>query len=91
MGIFRFTTVMYQTIHEQVRVAGVFNRSFFKPVWFEWNERMLRIQEVTLVSDYKQGLVKNRVYSVVADDNVYRLTFDLNSLDWVLESVWIDG
>ncbi len=91
MGIFRFTIVMYQTIHETVRVAGVFHCASFKPVWFEWNQRMLKIQKVTFVSNYKQGLVKSKIYSVVADDNTYHLTFDLNTLDWTLENVWIDG
>jgi hypothetical protein len=91
LGIFRFTVSMYQTIHEQVRVAGIFNHSSFKPVWFEWSQRMLKIQDITLVSNYKQGLVKSKIYSVVAEGNVYRLTFDLVTLDWTLESVWIDG
>lgn len=91
LGIFRFTVNMYQTIHEQIRVAGVFNCSSFKPVWFEWEQRMIKVQEITLVSNYKQGSVKCKIYSVVADDNVYRLAFDLNTLDWNLESVWIDG
>lgn len=91
LGIIRFTTSMYQTIHEPVKVAGVFSRSKFKPSWFEWNNRLLKIQQITLISDYKQGLVKNKIYSVMAEGNLYHLKFDLNAHDWILEDVWLDG
>jgi len=82
---------MYQTIHESIKVAGIFNCSVFKPTWFEWRRQLLKIQQITLISDYKQGSVKSKIYSVMADGNLYRLLFDLNSCNWTLENVWIDG
>ena len=91
LGIFRFTVTMYQTIHEPIKVAGVFNRSVFKPTWFEWRRQLFKVEQITLISDYKQGLVKIKIYSVIAKGNLYRLQFSLNSGDWILENVWIDG
>jgi len=94
LGIFRFiilTIYMNQTINEPIRVAGVFERSCFKPIWFDWNNKRLKISKVTFTTDYKQGLVKHKTYSVIAEDNLYRLHFNLISLDWILKSVWLDG
>ena len=81
---------MNQTINEPIKVAGVFYHSVFKPVWFEWNNQQLKINEITLISDYKQGLIKCKIYSVLANGNLYRLLFNLISQKWVVQSVWID-
>jgi hypothetical protein len=82
---------MHQTIHEAVKVAGIFSLSQFKPIWFKWQNRVLKVDQITLVSDYKQGLVKSKLYSVIAEGNLYRLDFNLITHDWILKSVWIDG
>ena len=91
LGIFRFTKFMNQIINEPVKVAGVFKHSLFKPVWFEWSNQRLKISKITFITDYKQGLVKHKIYSVIAQGNLYRLLFNTNNLDWTLESVWLDG
>ena len=82
---------MNQTINEYIKVAGIFQQSVFKPVWFEWNNRRLKIDEITLISDYKQGLIKYKIYSVLVEGNLYRLDFNLNSGIWMIQSVWIDN
>ena len=82
---------MNQTINESIRVAGIYQHSNFKPVWFEWNHHQFKISKITLISDYKQGEMKCKIYSVMAEDNLYRLTFNLISHDWSLQSVWVDG
>lgn len=90
LGIFRFTVVMYQTIHETIRVAGIYQQAQFKPVWFDWQNRRYDVKQVTLISNFKQGEVERRIYSVEAEGNVYRLVHDLKNRDWFLEQVWID-
>ncbi len=84
------TVIMNQIINESIKVAGVFHHSIFKPVWFEWNNQQLKIDEITLISDYKQGSIKCKIYSILANGNLYRLHFDLNSHKWTVQSVWID-
>mgnify|MGYP000846209680 FL=1 len=91
LGIIRLIISMYQTIHEPIRVAGVFDKAHFVPRWFEWGQLHLNIEKITLVSDYKQGLLKSKSFSVLAAGNLYRLVFNLNTLDWMLDAIWIDG
>lgn len=90
MGIFRFTINMNQTIHESIKVAGVFKQTKFTPVWFEWRQQRFNIKEVTLVSNIKQGAIRKLIYSVVAEGNLYRLDYDLLSQTWNLASVWVE-
>ncbi len=91
LGFIRFNDDMYQTIHETVRVAGIFKQSQFRPVWFDWQGRRFDVDNITLVSDYNQGQVKHTIYSIEAQGNLYRLLHDLQSQDWYLEQVWMDG
>lgn len=91
LGIIRLISNMYQTIHESIKVAGVFDRAHFVPRWFVWGQLRFNIEKITLISDYKQGLLKSKSFSVLAAGNLYRLVFNLNTLDWVLDSVWVDG
>jgi len=90
LGIFRFTNTMHQIIHETITVAGIFQQASFKPVWFIWKQRRLKINDITLISDIKEGSVKKTVYSVQAQDNIYRLDYYFLTQDWFLESIWID-
>ncbi len=90
LGIFRFTVDMYQTIHETIRVAGIYQQAQFKPVWFDWKNRRYDVEKITLVSDFQQGKVERQIYSVKAGGNIYRLVHDLKNRNWFLEQVWID-
>lgn len=87
----RFNESMYQTLHEEIEVAGVFSRGKYKPVKFKWRTRQLKIQEITLVADTKDGGVRKRWFSLVAEDkNVYRLLFNLENFQWFIEEVWVE-
>jgi hypothetical protein len=81
---------MYQTIHEKVAVVGVYNHAAFAPKKFLWKGRTYRVDEITLVSDVKDGGVQRRLYGVVAGGNVYRLAFNRMSETWMLEEVWCE-
>ncbi len=81
---------MYQTIHERVRVAGIFDQADFKPIWFVWRRRKFNVEKITLVSDLKDGAIKKKMYSVLADGNLYRLDHCPAEQTWVLEQTWID-
>lgn len=83
---------MYQTLHEEVSVAGIFSRGKFIPKRFKWKYRDFTISEVTLVSDSKDGGVRKRWFSVLTQDkNVFRLVFNQENYHWWVEEVWIDG
>lgn len=82
---------MYQTIDEAVNVAGAYKNSRFQPVKFQWRSQIYPIQEITLISDVKDGGVRKRYYSVVAGGTVYRLCFNRETEQWLLEEVWYEG
>ncbi len=90
LGIFRFTVVMYQTIHETIRVAGIYQQAQFKPVWFDWQNRRYDVEQVTLISDFRQGKIERKIYSVKAAGDVYRLVHNLKNQSWFLEQIWIN-
>jgi hypothetical protein len=81
---------MYQIIHERIGVGGVYNQSKFIPRKFLWRSREYLIKEITFVSDFADGGIKKRQYSVIVNANCYRLIFDRTSEVWFLEEVWCE-
>lgn len=81
---------MYQTIDQQVQVIGTYHHSF-TPHKFKWQQRVIPIKEITLISDTRNGQVKKRIYSVIDSNNiVYRLEFNRDSEQWWLREVWVE-
>lgn len=83
---------MYQTIHEQISVAGVYDhgRLKFTPKKIKWRQRLYTVDEITLTSDVKDGGVRQRFYSMVCGPNVYRVVFNRDTEAWWLEEVWCE-
>ena len=81
---------MYQTINENISVVGVYVNFKFIPKKFKWKERIFLIKEITLSNDVKDGVIKKRLYSVLANDNLYRLEFNRESEKWQILEVWVD-
>ncbi len=82
---------MYQTIGEEISVAGAFKHSKFKPTKFQWRQAVYPVEEITLINDVKDGGVRKRYYSLVAKGNLYRLCFNRETEQWLLEEVWYEG
>lgn len=82
---------MYQPINEKISVVGIYDQSQFTPKKFKWRGRVYPISEITLTADTKDGGVRNRLYSVVAEANVYRIKFNRDSEAWLLEEVWYES
>ncbi|MBU0576118.1 hypothetical protein KJ654_00455 [Patescibacteria group bacterium] len=81
---------MYQKIDQKIWVAGVYKNSSFQPTKFKWQDRELKITKVTLHSDFKDGQVKKRCYSVISGQEVYRLEFNRENETWYLREIWVD-
>lgn len=81
---------MYQSIHEAIQVVGVYRQRRFKPVKFQWQQRVLPVDEITMETELRDGGIKQRMYSVVSGGNVYRLLFNRDSEEWWLEEVWCE-
>lgn len=82
---------MYQTISEKVAVAGIYNFGVFTPKKMQWNSRIYPIEQITLITETKDGGVASRIYSVVSKGNVYRLHFNRSTEIWILQEVWYEG
>ena len=81
---------MYQRIAEKIAVAGWYTRGTFAPRKFRWRERDYPISQITLKSDVKDGGVRYRIYSVMANQELYRLSFDRDNEQWELTELWVE-
>jgi hypothetical protein len=81
---------MYRKIDEPIKVAGVYKHNTFHPFRFMWNDRQLKIDTITLISDVKDGMVKKRFYSVVVGKDVFRLLFNRESEQWTIDELWVE-
>jgi len=82
---------MYQTIHEAIAVIGVYANSKFKPIKFRWQGREFIVQQTCSVHDFKDGSVRKRRFSVIANHNTYLLEFNRDLESWYVEQVWLEG
>lgn len=82
---------MYQRIDEKIAVAGVYQQQGFQPKRFKWKTRVYDVEQITLVNDAKDGGRKLRFYSVIVRGTAYRLCFDRDNEQWLLEEVWYEG
>lgn len=81
---------MYEPIHESISVIGVYKNAKFFPRKFLWSDKEYVISQITFAADIRDGSVRKRQYSVVADNNSYRLLFDRAEETWTLEEVWCE-
>lgn len=86
-----YSECMYQTIHEPIAVVGVFDQAKFLPKKFRWGQRVVSVEQVTLLSKERDGLVPIHHYSVVSAGTLYRLSFHPQDITWFLEEVWYEG
>ncbi len=81
---------MFTKINEKIAVVGTYNDSTFIPKKFLWRSRILKIDELTFVTDSSNGGIKNRTYSVVSAGNIYRLLFNRDSEEWTIAEVFCE-
>ena len=71
--------MMLTQIDEPIIVAGVYEKASFFPRVFLWQSQKYKVEKITLVSEIKDGSVRQRVYSVISGDVLYRLKFYLEN------------
>jgi hypothetical protein len=81
---------MYQKIDQQIWVAGCYQHSHFKPLKFRWGKREIKINTINLTSDFRDGMIKKRYYSVTAGRDLFRLEFNRESEIWLLKEIWVE-
>ena len=81
---------MFQKIDERVDVVGSYGKGPFVPKKMRWNGRVFGIEKVTLISEIRDGLVKKRLYSFTSGKDLYRLMFNRETENWMLEEIWVE-
>jgi len=81
---------MYETIDESISVLGVFRSGSFVPRKFLWRDCEYRVEQVTFVTDIRDGAENLRQYSVVAKGASYRLLFNRTHETWQLKELWCE-
>ena len=82
---------MFQSIKEKIAVLGVYDKGTFVPKKFKWHTREYKVEEITIASDIKDGGVRKRIYSVLSQGQLYRLSFNREGEIWSLEEIWHEG
>lgn len=85
-----FHGMMFQTIGEAISVAGVYDAHTFVPKKFQWKKKVYLIEEITLISEIRDGQIKKRLYSVLCGKQLYRLLFNRATEHWTLEELWVE-
>lgn len=81
---------MYQTISEPIAVLGVYNHGNFVPRKLKWKQRVLKVDQITMCNDLREGQTRKRLYSVVCKGTVYRVLFNRDRETWTLEEIWVE-
>lgn len=71
-------------VDEPVKVGAVFNRGTIRPVWFDWNGRLVRIKETTFVWTTFEGSSTIHHFSVTDGKGLFELCYQGDSLHWRL-------
>lgn len=82
---------MYESIHEPIQVFAEFTEKGPKPYLFKWKNRSYKITAVNFIHTSKEGSKSLFHFSVSADTNTYKLTFDPATLVWTLDEIFMDA
>lgn len=73
-------------IGERISVVAYFSPSYrLKPIRFSWGQRTFDIKDVTYHWTTRQGVGVRHHFSVTDGKTLYEITFDIQSLVWMLE------
>lgn len=81
---------MFLSINEKIAVAGVYKDAAFIPKKFSWKQKVYPVENITLISDTRDGQVRKRIYSVLSQKTLYRLLFNRETEIWTLEEIWME-
>lgn len=75
-------------IGEQIRVIAAFRGdSKLKPLRFKWSNRQIQVKDVTYEWTTSIGRSRLLHFSVTDGNTLYELSFNTDSINWILEGV----
>jgi hypothetical protein len=83
---------MITEVRERVEVAVLFGKGEkVRPVWFVWNGKKIRIQEITYRWREQEGDETFYHFSVADGTTLYELSYAGRRLLWELRAVEVEG
>lgn len=79
---------VYQKINEKVDVLVDFAGHKIRPLVFKWGGRDYQVKNVNLVHMAREGREKIYYFSVSDEANYFKLKYNTESLEWLLEETY---
>ncbi|HRU39090.1 MAG TPA: hypothetical protein P5511_04375 [Candidatus Goldiibacteriota bacterium] len=73
-------------VGEKVKAGVVFERGEAVPQWFVWKKRKIDVKQVSFTWRTAEGDSVLVHYSVVSEGGLYELSYNLKTLEWMLEN-----
>ena len=81
---------MYEEINEMISVVALFENGRAVPRSFTWRGRKYLVETINLEHQERHGDDIIFCFSVVANGNIYELSFNSQHLVWRLEKTWTE-
>jgi hypothetical protein len=77
-------------IRQRIKVGATFEGENIIPKWFKWADKKFEIKKVNL--KWKSTIGGATLYHFSLDDgkNIYEISFNQKSLEWMLEKVGVE-
>ncbi len=77
-----------EAVREQILVIAAFwGNSRLKPLRFRWSDRQIQVKDVTYEWTTEKGNSRLLHFSVTDGNTLYELSFNTDSINWILEGV----
>ena len=77
-------------IGQRIKVGAVFEDELITPKWFKWMDKKYEIKSVSMRWKSFSGSSVITHFSVTDGKNLYELTFNQKSLDWMLDKTGVE-
>ena len=74
-------------IGQRVKTGAVFENEFITPKWFKWMDKKYDIKSVSMRWKSFHGSEVITHFSVTDGKNLYELSFNQKTLEWLLQKV----
>lgn len=75
-------------INEPIDVVAKFSKGNITPLVFKYKSRVLKIESVDLKYDFHRDKVGFSSFSVLANGNSYKISYNNQNYLWVLEEIF---
>jgi hypothetical protein len=76
-----------QSVNESIRVLASFSENKIKIHYFNWRDRLYKVDSMNLFHIGQDGDKKHYHFAVSASGNSYQIVYDPVTLHWQLEEV----